>query len=128
MSNELMFSHLTIVVTGSCGRFRTLIIPMDGVQSNKLYPHFVQQLEPKDLLQEPPLLKCNLCVILSCNKRRLGYQMEQVIENEIKDGWTPTKRGHYTPSFVHKHVLLIIRVTHPIVPLNEKVPTLPVSI
>ena len=76
MSNGLTFAHLTIVATGSCGRFRTFIILVDGVQSNRLHPRFVRQLDPKDLLQETPLLKSNLCAIPSCNERRLGYQMK----------------------------------------------------
>lgn len=83
MSNGLTFAHLTIVATGSCGRFRTLTIPMDSVQSNQLQPHFVQQLDPKNLLQEAPLFKSNFYAIPSCNKRQLECQMKQVIENKI---------------------------------------------
>ena len=69
MSNELTSARLTIVVTGSCSRFRTLTIPMDGVQSNQLHPRFVRQLNPKDMLQEIPLLKSNLWAITISNKK-----------------------------------------------------------
>ena len=82
LSNGLTLAHLTIMETGSCSRFRTFTIPMDGVQSNQLHPRFFRQLNPKDLLQEIPLLKSNLCAVTSRNKRRLGYQIKHVIEKK----------------------------------------------
>ena len=38
------------------------------------------------------------------------------------------RRGHYTPSLIHWHVLLVVKVTHLVVPLEEEVLTLPISI
>ena len=39
-----------------------------------------------------------------------------------------TGRGHNAPGFVHKHILLVTRMTHPFVTLDEKIATLPVLI
>ena len=42
---------------------------------------------------------------------------------------TPTKRRHYTPgSIKNKHILPFIRVMHLVVPLDEEVLVLPVSV
>jgi len=34
MGNKLTFAHLTIVATSSYGRFKTITIPVEGVQGN----------------------------------------------------------------------------------------------
>ena len=60
MGNELTFVYLAIVAMGSCSRFKTLIIPMEGVQGNQLNPRSIRQLgDPEDLLQKAPLLESN---------------------------------------------------------------------
>ena len=38
MSNGLTSACLTIVATGSCGRLKTITIPVDCVQGNMLLP------------------------------------------------------------------------------------------
>ena len=35
---------------------------------------------------------------------------------------------HNAPGFVHRHILLVTRMTHPFVTLDEKIATLPVPI
>ena len=83
MGNKLTFAHLTIVATSSCGRFKTITIPVEGVQGNQLNPCSFRQLGgPKDLLQKALLLESNFWAIPSCNERQLEYQTKQVIENE----------------------------------------------
>ena len=67
MGNGLIFAHLAVITMGS---FRTVTVPMEGVQGNQLNPRSLQQLgSHEDLLQKAPLLKCDLCTIPSCNKR-----------------------------------------------------------
>ena len=39
-----------------------------------------------------------------------------------------TGQGHNTPCFVHGHVLLVAKVTHPFITLDKEIATLPVSI
>ena len=83
MGNKLTFAHLAIIAMDSCSGFRTITIPMEGVQGNQLSPHSFQQLGgPKDLLQKATLLESNSCAISSYNERWLEYQTIQVIENE----------------------------------------------
>ena len=70
MGNGLIFAHLTVVTMGNFSGFKTVAIPMEGVQGNQLNPRSLQQLgSHEDLLQKAPLLKCDLCTIPSCNKR-----------------------------------------------------------
>ena len=41
----------------------------------------------------------------------------------------PTKQKDYTPSSINKgHVLMFIWMAHPVVPLDEEVPVLPVPV
>ena len=72
MNNGLTPARLTIVATGSCDRLKTITIPVDCVQGNKLCPHPLYQLDPKDLFQKTPLLKSHLCMVLKCKRGWLG--------------------------------------------------------
>ena len=75
--------HLVVVATGSCSRFRTVTILVEGVQGNQFNPRSFRQLSgPEDLHQKAPLLESKFRVILSCNERRLECQKKKVIENE----------------------------------------------
>lgn len=60
VSNGLTFACLFFVATGGSSRLGTFTVSMNGVQSNKLLPRPLHQLDPKDLLQKAPLLKSNL--------------------------------------------------------------------
>ena len=49
LSDRLTSMCVTIVVTGGNCRLGTFIVPVNGVQSNKLLPRPFCQLDPKDL-------------------------------------------------------------------------------
>ena len=77
MGNGLTFAHLSVIATGNFSGFRTITIPMEGIQGNQLNLHSLQQLGSReDLLHEATLLKSDFCTISSCNKRWLEYQNE----------------------------------------------------
>lgn len=121
-----MFECLFIVMMGiSCG-LGTFTIRMDGVQSNKLFPCSLLQLNPKNLLQKAPLLKSILNTVLSCNKRMVRPTYE-IRNRKFKiDGHLPDR--DIISQVLSEHILLVIWVTHPVVPMNEEVLALPIPI
>ena len=124
--DRLMLADLRIVTTGNHGRFWAFAVPVEGIQGDRLRPGSPRQLNFKNPFQETPLFERNFRTVLSCNRRRLVHYIK--IKNPVYCQQTPTRRGHYTPSLVHWHELLVVFVTHPIVPLKEEISTLPIPI
>ena len=48
MGNELIFAHLAVVTMDSFSGFRTVTVPIEGVQGNQLNPRSLQQLGSRE--------------------------------------------------------------------------------
>ena len=56
-------------------------------------------------------------------------EMDKINKRANLNKQMPTRQRHYTPSSINKgHVLPFIRVTHPVVSLDEEVPVLLVPV
>ena len=125
-----------LLVLNSCrSGFRSVTIPMDGIEVHKLSPGlFLWFKLSKNSLKKVVLLDINLGAPSYYKKQRDGV-IKTVIKvlREIKEHIHNvtdiyTGRIQYFPSFVNWHIVRLPWVTHPTIALQEEVTALPVMV
>ena len=69
-------------MTGNFGGLKTLAVPMDSIQGNKLHPSSFRQFDPKDPFKKTRLLESNLWTVSSCKRRRSERYVKLVMINK----------------------------------------------
>ena len=125
-----------LLVLNSCRNgFRSVTIPMDGVEVHKLSPGpFLWFRLSKNSFKKVVLLDINLGAPSYCKKQRDGAIMTVIkVLKEIKEHIHNvtniyTGRIQYSQSFVNWHKVRLPWMTHPTVTLQEEVTALPVAV
>ena len=131
----LTLTGALLVLNSRRSGFRSVTIPMDGIEVHKLSPSlFLWFRLSKNSFKKVVLLDINLGAPSYYKKQRDGV-IKTVIKvlREIKEHIHNvtdiyTGRIQYFPSFVNWHIVRLPWVTHPTIALQEEVTALPVMV
>ena len=131
----LTLTGALLVLNSRRSGFRSVTIPMDGIEVHKFSPGpFLWFRLSKNSFKKVVLLNINLGAPSYCKKQR-DKVIKTIIKvlREIKEHIHNvtdiyTGRIQYSPSFVNWHIVRLPWVTHPTVAFQEKVTALPVTV
>ena len=133
--DELTLTGALLILNSYRSGFKSVTIPMDGVEVHKLSPCPLLWFRLcKNSFKKVVLLDINLGAPSYCKKRRDGVirtviKVLKKIKKHLHNATDIyTERIQYSPSFVNWHIVRLPWVTHPTVALQEEVTALPVAV
>ena len=135
MVDGLTLTSALLVLNSSRSGFRSVTIPMDGIEVDELSPGpFLWFRLSKNSFKKVVLLDVNLGASSYCKKQK-DRVIKTVIKvlREIKEyihnvTSIYTRRIQYSQSFVNWHIVRLPWVTYPTVALQEEVTALPIAV